>query len=354
MKTLVNLQLKTRLGIALILLPLILVSFPLIVHGQENSGINLTVSPSLFELSAAPGETVTQKVRIRNNSNTPQPLKASIGKLAPSEDLSQIIPEDPKPEDEYINWLKFENPNFTAAAQEWTDVGLTITVPQSAAYGYYYALRFTPSNPNTNDQITAKVQGEIVVPVLLKVKKEGAKTEAQVVDFKADRGVYEYLPAEFTAQIKNTGNVHMKPRGSIFISGQGNKDLAILDFNTGSGNILPSSIREFKTVWNDGFITYEPKMAGDQEVTDSSGKVQKELVVHWDKLTHLRFGPYQARLFMVYDDGAKDVVLEKTANFWVVPYTVIGIVLGIVILVIVIIRWMLGSYVKSQLKKHQR
>lgn len=357
MRTLVNLHIHAKIGFVLLFgLLFYFVFHPIPAYAQQTSvtPLDLTVRPSLLELNAAPGETITQKIQIRNNSSAAQSFKIQVSKLAPSDDLTQIIPADPKADDEYINWLKFENQTFNAAAQEWTDIPLTINVPLSAAYGYYYAVRFTPTALDPNNQTTAKVQGEVVVPILLKVKKDGAKVEAQIVDFKSDKGIYEYLPTEFTALIKNTGNVHLKPGGNIFISGQGNKDLAILEFNDKLGNILPSSEREFKTSWNDGFITYEPKMAGEQEVTDTNGQVQKELVIHWDKLTHMRFGPYQARLYMVYDDGTRDVAIDKTVNFWVIPYTVIAIILVVVVVAVLLIRLMLRSYVKSQLKKHQR
>ncbi len=329
--------------------------FPLLSFAQENkSGLDLTVSPSLLELNANPGDTVSEKVRIRNNSSSPLPLKVQIGKLAPSKDLSQIVPADPEFSDDYLKWVKVENASFNAPAQEWTDVPLTFTIPQTAAYGYYYAIRFSQTNLDPNNQGTAKIQGEVVVPVLLKVKKEGAKIEAQVIDFHASNSVYEYLPAEFTTQVKNVGNVHLKPRGSIFISGQGSKDLAILDFNAGLGNILPNSIRIFKTEWNDGFISWDPKIVDGKEVTGSDGQIERNLVVHWDKLTHFRFGPYQARLFLVYDDGQRDVVVEKQTNFWVIPYTIIGTTLVALLALIFIIRMMIKSYVKSQMKKYQR
>ena len=38
----------------------------------------------------------------------------------------------------------------------------------------------------------------------------------------------------------------------------------------------------------------------------------------------LRFGKYTAHLFLVYDDGMRDVPIEGTVTFWVVPWRLLG------------------------------
>ena len=49
-------------------------------------------------------------------------------------------------------------------------------------------------------------------------------------------------------------------------------------------------------------------------------------MLQWDfsKASRLKFGHYTARLVMAYDNGMRDVPLEATVGFWVVPMRVIG------------------------------
>ena len=54
-----------------------------------------------------------------------------------------------------------------------------------------------------------------VGPLLL-VRVPGDITEsAEIVEFKSDSGLYQSGPVEFTTRVRNTGNVHFKPKGTI-------------------------------------------------------------------------------------------------------------------------------------------
>ena len=51
-------------------------------YAQENaSNFDVTVSPVFFDFTAKPGTTVTGRVRLRNNTTTPLPIKVDIKKL---------------------------------------------------------------------------------------------------------------------------------------------------------------------------------------------------------------------------------------------------------------------------------
>ena len=313
------------------------------IYAQENQaeGLSLTVSPYLLDLKGKPGETLTDTIRIRNNLSQDLSLVSNVRPLRVEGERGGAIPsEEVKPEDTHIGWLKVDSDKITAKSQEWTEIPITITIPQDAAFGYYFAVTFSPATlPNPEETgAQAIVKGEVAIFVLLNVEKEGAKAGFNLLSFKPLQNIFEHLPAKFETRVENTGNIHLRPHGNIFIRQFGSKDdLAILEVNESNGNVLPGTKRVFETSWKDGFVVKN----------EETGKLE----FHWDKLTQIRFGQYEARLALVYFDGTRDVLLESSQKFWIIPYTAIAITVGSIIALIVIFRWLLKKYIQNQMKK---
>lgn len=259
----------------------------------------------------------------------------------------QIVPVSPKPNDTTISWLSFDKTEFSTNAKEWTTIPFTITIPKTAAFGYYFALRIGQSQTSGNQNgATTKLLGQIVLPILLTVASPNAKANLQLVGFTTSSYLNEYLPVTFTMTLKNTGNIHLKPAGNVFIQiGSSQQDQAVLDINPDGGTILPGQTRTFTTRWTDGFLVEKPL---------PDNPTQTQLVVNWDRLTHFRIGKYTASLLAVYDNGKRDVPIEATTTFWVLPWKVlIGGMIGLVIVVFLGRLW-LGWYVKQQIKKYNK
>ena len=177
------------------------VVFALSVAAQQQQGLNLTVSPTVIELSTPPGKTIQGKFRLRNNSDNPLTLTIKADRLTANPD-GTIAPSETRDEDTFVSWLSFENSSITAPSREWTDIPYMLTVPEDAAFGYYYAIRITQEKKQTNE--TTTILGEIVLPVLLDVKKDGAKQEMNVIDFKPTHFINETLPVNFMTIVENT------------------------------------------------------------------------------------------------------------------------------------------------------
>lgn len=322
------------------------------VFAQQRQGLNVTVSPTALEVTDEPGKTIQGKFRLRNNSSEPLSLKLHVDKLNANEE-GQVIPATAQKEDTYLSWLQFESDTVEALPQEWTDISYKLTIPADAAFGYYYAIRVSQTNSTVAESDTT-VLGEVVIPLLLNVKKDGARREAKITEFKTTQLVNEYLPIEFVTTVENKGNVHLKPRGNIFIRGAGEKDLGILEVNPGMGTVLPGKKRSFSSAWNEGFLVREEVVEDGQVKLDSNGKPVTRLTFNWNKLTDFRIGQYTANLLLVYDNGQRDVALEGSTTFWVLPYTALGVALLILIVLFIIIRFFLKQYVKGQVKKYQK
>jgi hypothetical protein len=109
------------------------------------------------------------------------------------------------------------------------------------------------------------------------------------------------------------------PHGNIFLT-KGEAESGTLAVNASMGNILPQSRRVFDAAWSDGFPVYTEQVEGGRVITDARGDSKKTLQWKFNQADKLRFGKYTAHLTMVYDDGTKDVPVEATTTFWVIPW----------------------------------
>lgn len=296
--------------------------------------LDLTVSPVSFNYSPRPGDVIKEKVSVHNNTSAPLTLNLSVNKMVVDE-KGNVAPEEMPASDPATGWIKFNSPKIVTPVKEWYEVPFTITIPADAAYGNYFALVFSPPSGQP-DVGTTVVQGNILVPILLNVQKEGAIRQASITEFKVKNFVTQYLPVDFFVSVKNTGNVHVHPRGNIFIRGSNQKDLAVLEVNAGQSNILPEASRTFTASWNDGFL-----------VRDASN----HLSINWNKLTDFRLGKYSAYVLLAYDDGLRDVPIESTLTFWVFPYAAVAVILIAVGFVTFIIIYGFRSLVKKEARK---
>ena len=342
---------KKKLFLPLIFLGLFFLSFKPSSFAQTTQNYDVTVSPVFFDLSANPGQTITEKIRIRNNTNSPLPLKVSIKRLAGDEVGDLTLNEEN--DDQSLNWVKFANKTFVAPSLEWSDIAFSIQIPSTAAYGYYFAVTFEHDISSSITQ-GASLTGASAVPILLNVRKEGARTQAKIVDFKTGSFINEYLPIDFSVQVENFGNVHVRPHGNIFITDDSGKDIAILDVNQNLANIIPDTKRTFTSSWIDGFLVRENVIEDGQTKLDKNGNPVKKLTINWNKLTSFRVGRYTANLLLVFDNGTRDVTLDSTVSFWVIPYKAIAVIVTTIIILFFIVKKFLKYYIGREVKKRQR
>ncbi len=336
------LQLVRRLKLLLILPAVILFALPTPAHAANSDDFNLTTSPLPVLLTAKPGTSTSTALRIQNSGTKPALLHVSLLKFKADGKNGHPILQLRGPGDDYFDWVKFNTTAFTAQPGVWNQINMTVNVPPTGALGYYYAVVFSRQDPKANPTSpSSQLQGGTAILVLLDVPVPGEKKQLNISSFTADKKLYEYLPATFTTTIKNTGDIHLVPNGSIFIT-RGGKTVATLDVNPASGNVLPDSSRQFLASWNDGFPVFETKTVGGQ-IVSKDGKPVKSLNWNFAHANRLRFGHYTAHLVMAYDNGTRDVPIEGEVSFWVVPWglilTVIAIIALPALIVYLIMRW---------------
>lgn len=302
----------------------------------QDGALRIVTSPLPISLVTAPGTTITTELKVKNAGTEAEDLKIDILKFNAYEDTGKPALHDLEPTDEFAKWVTFSEPSFTVLPEEWKTITATFTVPQEASFGYYYAFVFTRAGDQVDlaPQETAVVGGTATL-VLLEARVPDAKREITVTEFSTDKTVYEFLPVNFTVSLKNSGNVHVAPRGNIFLSQGKDKNLALLELNPSKGSILPDSTRVFETSWKDGFPVYEEAIENGHVVLDERGVQTYHLTWNFENASHLRFGQYTATMLLAYDDGTRDVPIEGTVSFWVMPWRLLAgaVFIGIFFLV---------------------
>src|SRR5258708_857992 len=310
--------------------------FVLSIHGAyvlATTPLDLTISPITISIETDPGASVSSEMKIHNNGSEPEQLKLSLGTF--KADSTGERPElmDFKPEDEFSHWIHLGQDMITVNPGEWKTVPFTFLPSQTAAFSYFYTIivsRQSEVAPNGNGSVV--VSGSPAVLVLATVRSPSAKRELQFSSLSTNSLFSEFLPVEFTVNMKNTGNVHIVPTGDIFIDGMGKKGIAIIPINAGGSSILPGTSRAYRSSWDDGFPVFVEKIENEKKVKDD--KNNPVMSLHWDfsKVDRLRFGKYTAHMILVYDNGERDVPIEASVSFWVVPVRLIVGILAVPIL----------------------
>lgn len=309
------------------------VASAMLAPGQTSAaqeGFNVITSPLPIKIATTPGKTVETELRIKNQGNLPEGIKVGLMKFKANGETGQADLFDVTNQDNYAQWVHFSPEQFLAQPGEWNSIKMHIDVPSTASLGYYMAVTFSPTNVPGGRNVTS-LKGSAATLVLLDVKGGNEKRKISIADFSSNHRVYEYLPATFTIRIKNEGNIYISPIGNIFIT-KGSKTVDTIDFNTIGGSVLPDSSRKFSLPWKNGFPLFKDRLVNSKPVADKHGNYVQDLHWNFGDANKFRFGKYKARLLVVYDDGQRDTPLESEVSFWVIPWKLILVILGIVAL----------------------
>lgn len=300
---------------------------PVTVRAEE--GFSLQVSPSPLVATVKPGVDSVQELQIRNTNTSPQALKMGLRTFRVDDKTGEVQLGNEAPQD-IEKFVSFEQPTFSLQAGEIMTQRITIRTPASAGFTYSFAITVAQQNPPKPSKGKSAIAGTVAIFSLLNVDKPGATRKFELSSFSVGKHTYEYLPANFTVRLKNTGNTLVKPTGTLYIQRHSNDNtpLMAIGLNQAGGYILPGSSRTFESSWNDGFPHYETK-------TVSDGTTQQKLVWQGNAVSKLRFGRYVAKMVAVYDDGQRDVPIVAEVSFWVVPWKLI--LGGILILLFLVV-----------------
>src|SRR5258708_14695191 len=194
---------KRELLLLIFLIPLAIVCFgSRLAFAQNAEGLNLTIQPSILELSYTPGKEIRQIIRVYNNGTKPLRLKVTVNKLTTSE-TGEIVPTSKANNDETINWFTFQTRSFDALPSEWTDIPFSLSIPQDAAFGHYFAITIS-QDVTVSQKNGESVIGQIVLPVFINMAKKVTVMEGKLITFTATSAINQYVPVLFHTTIAST------------------------------------------------------------------------------------------------------------------------------------------------------
>lgn len=288
-------------------------------YAQTTPGQGLEISPPLVDVKTDPAKTVTFNIRVRNITKTTLVAQGEVNDfVAQGENGQAKLLLDPNQVSPYSfkDWVQEIAPLNLAPGEQKTAT-INMNVPSTASPGGHYGvIRFTGTAPELEGTGVA-LSASIGTLVLINVSGDVVQ-KAQIADFYTSQNgkkssFFEKGPVSFTERIKNEGNSHFKPIGTIRVTGTFGNEVGVLTVNKNGGNVLPGSTRRF-----------------DQTLNKTS-----------------LFGHYTAEANIQY--AGKN--LNQSIGFWVIPYKTVAIFLGIVLVLIVVTRQLLKGYKKRILNQ---
>lgn len=286
----------------------------------QTAGQGLEISPPLIEKNAPKGQQISFPIRVRNVTKATVVTHANVNDFVANGEEGQakvLTSGEPSPYS-FVIWVE-PIPDLTLTAGEAKTTTVKIDVPTNASPGGHYGvIRFTGTPQNgqgTNVTLSASVGTLVLLNVPGKQNINASLASFYTAKNGKQTSTFEYGPVTFVERIQNSGNVHIQPMGTIRVTNTFGKQVGVLTVNSTGGNILPNSIRRFTQVLPN---------------------------------KHL-FGYYKAEANIHYNGQT----LNKSITFWVIPYKVILITLGIIIIIIVLIRANTKRAVKKATKHNK-
>ncbi len=302
----------------------ICIGIPFYTLAQQPDTQTLTVSPTLFEMRAEPGQAWTSELRVINANNYeitvyPEPVNfAPLGEDGRG-DLIPIMSEETGGQT-LAEWITVPVEPVVIPPQQTATIPLQVNVPDNAAPGGHYAAVLIGTKPPTEGRQASQVQTAQYVTSLFFVRVAGDVREvADIREFTTEPSVVQRPEVTLSLRFENTGNVHVQPQGDIKILNMWGQERGLIPINhqTHFGNVLPDSVRKFTFTWK-----------GDTALYD--------------------IGRYKAVATLGYGVEGKQFV-TSTTYFWIIPYTTIFLTIILVVAVIKIGAWLIRRYIERML-----
>lgn len=282
-------------------------------QSSGNSGVGIEVSSPLYEYTIAAGKVQQDIIKIKNVGGSEQTYYPEVLDFkSDNKSGTPIFLKKGESSGTYSlsSWISVSKEPIILKPNESAALNFNITVPANAEPGGHYAgILFStePPDPTGTNQIglASKVGSLILVRV-----GGAAKEAANITNFTTNKNNYENAQnIEFSTTVANTGNVHVQPKGVISVKNVVGGQVAAIDVNQLSANVLPGSSRIFDSSWKDpGF----------------------------------KLGYYTATVTLNYGNPAQTVTSQT--SFWIIPWMTLLIALIILVVALVVLYFAIKKY----------
>jgi len=223
------------------------------------SDLALTISPPLIKNNLNPGESWAGVIKVINNNKESIKVYAEVVNFS-SDENGNISFEDlgVKKEDLEIGngsslreWIDIDLGAIDLKSFESKEIPFAIKVPENASPGGHYAAVMIGTNPpdlegGTGIKISSRISSLLMINIAGDIVEKG-----KIREFSVAKTFYSVPKIDFLMKFKNSGNVHLQPRGEIRIFNMFDKEVGRLPINheTNFGNVLPQTTREWGLSW---------------------------------------------------------------------------------------------------------
>lgn len=309
---------KTNTLIAVALVSLLIAPF-----FASAQGLSLSVSPTIFDMTANPGQVWRSTVRIINTNPHELTVYVDVADFVPKGEsgVPRFIPlSESKMEGASLaHWITAEK-SVTIPAEKTVEFPFAINLPADASPGGHFAALMISTKPNGENSDTSNVQTAQVITSLIFLRVSGDITESSSIrSFRTTDYFLSKPEATFELRIENKGNVHVQPQGEITIYNMWGQERGVIPVNqqTLFGNVLPNSVRKYSFTWS-----------GEWSPTD--------------------IGRYTAVSTLGYGVDSKQFMHADTA-FWIIPWKFLLLMFVVVGGFISLMSWAIKLYVRRML-----
>ena len=270
-------------------------------------GTGISVSPLTFELTANPGDILTNTIKIYNPTNNIISIKMETEDFKPVGETGQVIVE-PETEITYSlkRWIKTIPIEFTLEPKEQKFVDFEISVPENAEPGGKYGSILASTTGMVGEGVTGTAVAQKVGALLLLTVSGPVQENLTIKDFIAP-SFLEYGPVPFIIRFENTGTVHVRPRGFVTITNWSGKKVADVEFP--QLNVIPEAIRKVETTWQNKWLfgRYTAMLVGSYGT--SNLPFNPPVLIFWAFPWKIALGIFLALLLII-------VFFYKTRKRW--------------------------------------
>lgn len=279
----------------------VFIFLPVLAQAQEKLGFS--ISPTIFDMTANPGQSWETSIRLINSNRTDLQLYIEPVNFTPREESGvpdfQSIENDPARSATFAEWINVPE-SILVPAEKTVELPIEITVPQDGdPGGHFAALLIGTKPPETNGN--TQVSTSQIISTLFFLRVTGDVNEAASIrSFRTTNYLVNQPSTTFELRIENRGNVHVQPQGKITIYNMwGQKRGEVLvNQQTLFGKVLPNSVRKYSFDWQ-----------SDWSIAD--------------------IGRYTAKAVLSYGNTDKQSLTSETA-FWVVPWKWVLMIIGVI------------------------
>ena len=233
----------------------VLFSFLFMLGGRASAAApsGLTVSPAFQQVTIQAGAS-DQPVsfKITNDRPVAQNLSFSVRDFNTLNESGGLFfvgtnPTDLQKKYGLAKWFSLPTKNITLQSHQTITLnGQILNLPDLSAGGHYGALMISLGSDQPNGRVGFN---PIASSLLFVTKPQGAIYQLSLSNVYFKHSLVS-LPGSVTLRFQNTGNVHIVPRGSVYINGPNGRLVSKGIINQNSNIILPGTFRRYNVTLN--------------------------------------------------------------------------------------------------------